>query len=114
MTYKAYKEKVDLFPPQVRRALRSVGANISVARRRRRITVRMMAERVGVSAMTYLKVERGDPGVAFGTYVMTLFALGLGTPWAQLVDAGQDETGLLLDLERVPKRARPRTEPPAR
>jgi transcriptional regulator with XRE-family HTH domain len=74
----------------------------------------MMAERVGVSEVTYLKVERGDPGVAFGTYMMSLFALGLGTPWADLVDGGRDEAGLLLDLERLPKRARPRTEPPAR
>lgn len=31
------------------------------------MTVRELAERVGVSAPTIIKVERGDPGVAIGT-----------------------------------------------
>lgn len=103
--------KIDLLPLPVRRALRKMGADISIARRKRRITMRMMAERIGVSEVTYLKVERGDPGVAFGTVVMALFALGLGTPWADLVDVSRDETGLVLDIEHLPKRARPNTEP---
>ena len=36
----------------------------------------MMAERIGVAKSTYLKVEKGDPTVALGTYAMTFFVLG--------------------------------------
>jgi DNA-binding XRE family transcriptional regulator len=37
----------------------------------------MMAERVGVSKGTYLRVEKGDPTVSLGAYAMALFVLGL-------------------------------------
>ena len=108
------QSRTELLPSPVRRALRKLGTDISIARRKRRVTTGMMAERIGITAVTYFKVERGDPGVGLGTYALALYSLGLGTPWADLVDAGRDETGLLLDLERIPKRARTRTESPAR
>ena len=108
------QSRTDLLPIPVQRALRKLGADISIARRKRRVTTGMMAERIGITPVTYFKVERGDPGVGLGTYAMALFSLGLGTPWADLVDAGRDETGLILDLNRIPKRARARSEPPAR
>ena len=38
-----------------------------LARRERRWTLAELAERVGVSAVTMRKVERGDPSVALGT-----------------------------------------------
>jgi hypothetical protein len=44
--------------------------------------------------------------VGFGLYASALFALGFGTPVDELADPRRDETGLLLDLERLPKRAR--------
>ena len=45
--------------------------------------------------------------VGLGVYVAALFALGFGTSVDELADPRRDETGLLLDLERLPKRARP-------
>jgi len=66
----------------------------------------MMAERVGVTKVTYLRVEKGDPSVSFGTYAMTLFVLGLGMPFAELADRRQDEVGLLLDEQRLPRTVR--------
>jgi hypothetical protein len=73
----------------------------------------MMAERLGVSRSTYFRVEKGDPAVAMGIYAMAFFVLGLGTPLAEMVDARNDEQGLLLDAERVPKRVRVKKEPQA-
>jgi transcriptional regulator with XRE-family HTH domain len=102
---------VDLIPPRLRRSLGKLGADIALGRRKRGLTVEMMAERIGVSRGTYLRVEKGDPTVAMGTYAMALFVLGLGTPLADLADARNDEQGLLLDAERVPKRVRARKEP---
>jgi transcriptional regulator with XRE-family HTH domain len=101
----------DVLPPAVRRALVDFGADISVARRRRGITTVMMAERLGVARTTYERVEQGESRVAIGTYMMTLFVLGLGTPIAGLVDPGTDEVGTLLDAENLPKRVRPKRDP---
>jgi transcriptional regulator with XRE-family HTH domain len=101
----------DVLPTRVRRALVKFGADISVARRRRGITTKMMAERLGVARTTYDRVEHGDPRVAIGTYMMALFVLGLGTPIDALVDPRTDETGTLLAAEHLPKRVRPKREP---
>jgi transcriptional regulator with XRE-family HTH domain len=103
----------DLMPAPVRRSFAKFGSDIAVARRRRGITVAMMAERTGVSRSTYVRVEKGDPTVAMGVYAMALFALGLGDPFADLADPREDEQGLLLDVERLPKRVRARKEPRA-
>lgn len=97
---------IDTLPPKVKRALGKLGADIALARRKRRLTVVMMAERLGVAKSTYLKVEKGDPTVAMGAYAMALFVLGAHEGLGDLVDPGQDDQGLLLDAERVPKRVR--------
>ena len=73
----------------------------------------MMAERVGAAKSTYLKVERGDPSVSMGIYAMALFAIGFGDAIGDIVAPGRDEIGLLLDIERLPKRVRPKKAPTA-
>lgn len=103
----------DLMPTRVRRSLAKLGADIALARRKRGLTAAMMAERIGVSRGTYLRIEKGDPAAGMGVYAMALFVLGLDTPFASLADASRDELGLLLDAERVPKRVRARKEPRA-
>jgi hypothetical protein len=37
---------------------------------------------------------------------MALFVLGFGDPLGALIDVSRDDTGLLLDEERLPKRVR--------
>jgi hypothetical protein len=37
---------------------------------------------------------------------MALFVLGFGSPLGTLIDVSRDDTGLLLDQERLPKRVR--------
>ena len=89
-----------------------LGRGINVARRRRRLTAAMMAERIGVGRQTYRRVERGDPTVAMGTYLMALFVLGL--EWASLersVDPQGDETGTALDIADLPTKVRPKRTP---
>ena len=101
----------DVLPPSLRRSLLKFGADIAVARKKRHLTVAMMAERLGVAKGTYLRVEQGTPSVSLGVYAMALFALGLGDAFAELVDPKRDDQGLLLDEQRLPKRVRVRKEP---
>jgi DNA-binding XRE family transcriptional regulator len=92
--------------------MRELGRGISIARRRRRLTAAMMAERIGVGRQTFRRVEHGDPTVAMGTYLMALFVLGL--EWASLersADPHADEAGTTLDIADLPKSVRPKRTP---
>lgn len=104
----------EILPTPVRRSLLKLGRDIRVARKKRRLTVAMMMERVGVSKATYLKVEKGSPRVGIGIYGTTLMALGLGTPLADIADPAGDDEGLALEESRLPQRVHPKrggTEP---
>jgi transcriptional regulator with XRE-family HTH domain len=97
---------LDVLPPAVRRSLTKFGSDIATARRKRGLTGAAMAERMGISKSTYLRVERGDPTVSLGTYAMALFVLNFGSVFRDLADPRRDDVGLMLDEERLPKRVR--------
>lgn len=101
----------DVLPVRLRRSLAKFGTDLNTARRKRNLTVQMMAERTGVAKSTYLRVEKGDPTVSLGVVAMALFVLGFGEPLGELIDPRRDDHGLLLDVERLPKRVRVRKEP---
>ena len=75
---------IDTLPPGVKRALAKLGADIALARKKRSLTIMMIAERLGVAKSTYLKVEKGDPTVSLGTYAMAFFVLGFGEVWSHI------------------------------
>jgi transcriptional regulator with XRE-family HTH domain len=91
--------------------LSKFGKALARARRKRHLTAAMMAERIGVARSTYARMEKGDPAVAMGAYAMALFVLGFGEALGDLVDARNDEQGLLLDEERLPQRVRVKKSP---
>lgn len=91
-------------PLPVRRALKKIGSDIAIARRRRRIPTQTMADRAMISRFTLNKVEKGDPGVAFGIYATVLFVLGMTERLRVIADPGHDEAGLDLETENLPKR----------
>jgi len=85
-----------------------LGARIRLARRRRRWSVRELADRVGVTPFTLDKVERGDPSVG----------LGIAFEAAALVGVAlfhDDRERLSMDIDRthahdalLPRRVPPR------
>jgi hypothetical protein len=101
----------DVLPTGLRRSLSKFGHDLAVARRKRYLTVGMMAERTGLAISTYARIEKGDPAVGMGAYAMALFVLGFGEALGNLTDARRDEEGLLLDEERLPKRVRIKKSP---
>jgi len=101
-----------ILPIRVRRSLVVVGRGVNIARRRRKLTAAMMAERIGVTRQTFRRVEQGDPTVAMGTYLMALFVLGLD--WGGLersTDPQADETGTALEIANLPTKVRPKRTP---
>ncbi len=108
---RASKSKTAL-PQPVRRALRKLGADISVARRRRGISTLLMAERAFITRNTLAKVEKGDAGVSLGIFASVLFVLGMTERLADLVDPARDPLGQQLEEDRLPKRIRmPQAKP---
>ena len=60
-------------------------------------------------------VAAGEPSeaasVSMGVYAMALFVLGFGEAIGEIVDPRRDDIGLLLDVDRLPKRVRPKKAP---
>ena len=93
-------------PGAVQDLLRVVGGNIRTARLRRRMPLRELAERTGLTAPTLIRVEKGNPGTAFAAYATVLWVLGLAEGLQELARPDLDEVGLALDAARSPERAR--------
>ena len=73
-------------PLSVRRALKKLGADIAVARKRRRLAMTVVAQRAFISRNTLTRVERGDAGVSIGIHTTVLFVFGLTDRLTQLAD----------------------------
>lgn len=93
-------------PIPIIKALRKLGQDINHARRRRRITIELMAERSGLSRSTIQKIEKGDPTTSMGGYGAVLFVLGLDKRLSDLVDSRHDLIGRDLEDENLPQRVR--------
>ena len=94
-------------PRAARQALVKLGADIAVARKKRRISTVSMAERAFISRATLYKVEKGDPTVSMGIYATVLAILGLAGGLAEVADRINDSLGLDLDEDRLPKKIMP-------
>jgi transcriptional regulator with XRE-family HTH domain len=87
-------------------ALRKLGRDLALARRKRGISTTDMASRLFVSRDTLWRLERGDPSVALGTLATATFVLRLHDRLTNLAAPASDDLGLDLDERRVPQRIR--------
>jgi len=87
-------------------ALRKLGRDLALARRKRGISTSDMAERLFVSRDTLWRLERGDSTVALGTLATAAFVLQLHDRLANLAAPATDALALSLDEGRLPKRIR--------
>jgi transcriptional regulator with XRE-family HTH domain len=97
-------------PIPVISALRKLGQDINDARRPRRITAQLMAQRAGLSRSTIGKIEKGDPTTSKGSYGAVLFVLGMEKRLSDLVDSMHDLVGRRLEDESLPQRVRSPSE----
>ncbi len=98
--------KKNILSVPIIRALKKLGQDINDARRRRRITMELMAERAGISRSTLSRIEKGDENTSLGSYASVLFVLGLTDQLGNLADANNDLMGQTLEEENLPKRIR--------
>lgn len=93
-----------LLPRRAQKNLSIVGEQIRLARLRRDISIAQIADRAGCSEQTVMRVEKGTPSVAIGTYLRILFALNLDEDI--LLIAQQDTIGRELQDLSLKKRQR--------
>ena len=94
--------------PKTRRILDEIGENIKLARLRRKFSSQQVAERANISRPTLSAIEKGNPTVSIGSYLLVLQVLGLEKDFLSI--AKDDELGRKLQdasistSERAPKR----------
>ncbi|MBK8591308.1 MAG: helix-turn-helix transcriptional regulator [Sandaracinaceae bacterium] len=93
-------------PLPVERAIRKLGHDLSLARRRRHFSQASLAERTGASLSTVRRMEKGDPRVPIHFYARALYVFGELAALADLLDTPRDDIGLTLMDEQLPQRVR--------
>ena len=83
---------------------------MALARKRRRLTVRELAAKAGISYDTARAVEGGNLQTGLGAYLAMLWAMGLESEFQSFADPERDAEGKQLELTRMPQRVRHRKE----
>jgi DNA-binding XRE family transcriptional regulator len=92
-------------PSQAKIALKDLGAQLRMARKRRMWTIADLAKKISVSSPTIIALEKGEPTVSVGVLISTLWILGLDHELRQLTQP-HDAQGIQLMNARLPKKVR--------
>lgn len=63
-------------PFDAQRSIEALGANLKIARKRRKWRQSDLQDRAGISPSTVQRIERGDPSVSIYSYLMLLDVYG--------------------------------------
>ena len=91
--------------PDTAKILETMGEQIQFARLRRNLSVKLVAERAGISRSTLWQVEKGSSNVAMGIYAAVLHALNAMDKDLLLI-AKDDELGRTLQDLKLKRRTR--------
>jgi transcriptional regulator with XRE-family HTH domain len=91
-------------PYAVKEGARQLGARLRIARRRRGLRLRDLAQRAGIAYDTARAVEQGNLLTGIGAYFALIWALGLEEEFGRLMDPKQDAEGERLALAALPQR----------
>lgn len=93
---------------KTKKIINELGENLRLARLRRKLSTRQVAERAGIGRTTLYEIEKGNPNVSLGNYAQVLSVLGLAD---DLLNVAKDDLlgrklqdAKLTIKERAPKR----------
>lgn len=88
-------------PPSTVAALQQLGADLAVARLRRKESLKTWAKRMGVSVPTLMRLEAGEASVSLGVLATALWLVGRDAALASLASPQDDRGALELDVREA-------------
>lgn len=88
-------------PPATQATLKKLGADLAVARLRRKESLKTWATRMGVSVPTLQRLEAGDPGVGIGIVATALWLIQRDAELGNLAAPEHDRGAIEMDVREA-------------
>ena len=85
-------------PPATAAAIEKLGADLAVARLRRKESLKTWAQRMGVSVPTLQRLEAGDPAVGIGIVATALWLIQRDGALGELAAPEHDQGAIEMDV----------------
>ena len=97
-------------PPATAAAIEKLGADLAVARLRRKESLKTWAKRMGVSVPTLQRLEAGDPAVGVGIVATALWLIKRDGELGNLAAPEHDQGALEMDVREAVELGRTRAK----
>ena len=97
-------------PPATAAAIEKLGADLAVARLRRKESLKTWAKRMGVSVPTLLRLEAGDPAVSVGIVATALWLIRRDDALGNLASPEHDQGAIESDVRAAIELGRTRAQ----
>jgi transcriptional regulator with XRE-family HTH domain len=97
-------------PPATAGAIEKLGADLAVARLRRKESLRSWAQRLGVTVSTLQRLEAGDPSVGIGIVASALWLIQRDGELRHLAAPEHDQGAIEKDVRAAVELGRARTQ----
>jgi hypothetical protein len=97
-------------PPATAGAIEKLGADLAVARLRRKESLRSWAQRLGVTVPTLQRLEAGDPSVGIGIVATALWLIKRDGELGHLAAPEHDQGALEMDVREAIELGRSRAQ----
>jgi len=97
-------------PPATAAAIEKLGANLAVARLRRKESLKTWSKRMGVSVPTLQRLEAGDPSVGIGIIATALWLIQRDGELANLAAPEHDRGAIEMDVREALELGRARAQ----
>lgn len=97
-------------PPATAAAIEKLGADLAVARLRRKESLKTWAKRIGVSVPTLQRLESGDPSVGIGIVATALWLIQRDGELSHIAAPEHDQGALEMDVRAAVELGRARAQ----
>src|ERR1700754_2398006 len=97
-------------PPATAAAIEKLGADLAVARLRRKESLKTWAKRMGVSVPTLQRLESGDPSVGIGIVATALWLIKRDGELRNLAAPEHDQGAIEMDVREAVELGRARAQ----